>query len=225
MKKKISIGVVALVVLGLGFFLFKISPQTDQSGSLDQFNLSDIQPISEPRPVGPDDHIYGSLKAKNVMVVYEDYQCPACKTFVPILKKIPQELQDTKVVFRHFPLANIHKNAVYAALAAEAAGAQGQFWEITDYLYAAQEEWANLDDPTEKFVELAKKAGVGDLEKFRQDLTLRKYKSRVEQDLRESLALRLQGTPSIIFNSHELQLGDIESIKSQAQDYYVPVEK
>ena len=221
MKKAVTITVVILIVLGFGWFLFKISPQDNnppgQNGDLD---ISNIQQLQAPRAVDANDFILGDKIAKNTFIVYEDFQCPACAGFDSTLLQIPGQLKDTKVVYRIFPLTNLHPNALTSAYAALAAAAQGKFWEYSKMLFDKQAEWEGLGDPSGKFADYAQSAGVANLEQFKNDLATKKYKDRVQQDLREALGLNLPGTPSIFFNNQPLQFGDLSSIKAQVEKLY-----
>src|SRR5262249_1835975 len=95
-----------------------------------------------------------NFKVASPVVVeeYGDYQCPPCGQLYPELKQIEQEYGDqVQVVFHHFPLAKMHKNAVAAARAAEAARNQNRFWEMHDRLYRSQDQWKDLADPQPTF--------------------------------------------------------------------------
>ncbi len=219
MKKGITISIIILVVLGLGWFLFKISPG-EQPNLASDLDISNIQKLGEPRAVDANDFILGKETAKNTFISYEDFQCPACAGFDATLLQIPSQLKDTKVVFRLFPLTQIHKNSVASAYATLSAAAQGKFWEYSKVLFEKQGEWEGLADPSSKFAEYAQSTGVANLEQFKSDSSTKKYKSRLEQDLREALGLNLPGTPSIFFNGKLLKLGDIDSIKAQAEKLY-----
>ncbi len=222
MKRVITIAIVVLLVLGFGYYLFKISPQQQPQTSTqtENFDLSGVKEQKEPSPISSDDHILGNKDAKNTFIIYEDFQCPACANFAPIVKQVPSNLKDTKVVFRHYPLLELHRNAPVAAFAAEAAGAQGKFWEMADQLYTRQSEWNQLDNPTDKFVELAKAAGVSNIDQFKNDLATKKYKPVVQKDLVEGMSLGVRGTPTVYFNNQQLQLGDINTLKAQAEKLY-----
>ncbi len=217
MKKTITIVLIALVVVGFGYFLFKISPQPVNSN----LNDKDVKPVNQPSELTAADHILGNPNAKNTMVIFEDLECPACANFNrQVTTKVTSELRDTKVVFRHFPLVQIHQNAVPAANALEAAGAQGKFWEFANAVYEKQGEWSNLADTLPYFEGIAKQVGVKDLEKFKNDTQTQAYKAKIEANYREALALNLQGTPSVFFNGQKMELGDINSIKLQAEKLY-----
>jgi protein-disulfide isomerase len=95
-------------------------------------------------PVGERDHIQGSPTAAITLVEYRDYQCPYCLAAYPILTDLLVQLGDRmRLVYRNFPLSAIHPQAQCAAEAAEAAAAQGRFWEMHDYLFEHQ---SRLDD-------------------------------------------------------------------------------
>lgn len=217
-KKIVTIVIIVAIALGLGVYLFKVSGGSGGTG--DNFDLSNVKPTDKIREVGADDHVLGSPQAKNVMVAFEDIQCPACKNYEATLKAFPTELQDTKVVFRHFPLVNIHKNASAAAYASEAASAQGKFWEWVALAYERQETWALQSNPTDSFVSIAREVGVGDLDKFKNDVVSRTYRERVQTDVQEAVALNVGGTPSLYFNGVKLELGSLESVKKQVEKLY-----
>src|SRR5260370_9482322 len=89
-----------------------------------------------------------SFKVSSPVVLeeYGDYQCPPCGQLYPELKQIEKEYGDqVQIVFHHFPLTRMHKNAMAAARAAEAARNQNRFWEMHDRLYRNQKEWAEVD--------------------------------------------------------------------------------
>src|SRR6059036_3950665 len=90
-------------------------------------------------PVGEGDHVRGPPNAPATLVEYGDYECPYCGLAHPIVKSVQAHLgRRMRFVFRHFPLTEIHPHALRAAEAAEAAGAQGKFWEMHDLLYENQ---------------------------------------------------------------------------------------
>src|SRR5215210_2079374 len=96
-----------------------------------------------------------------VLEEYGDYQCPPCGLLFPVLKNIEHEYGDQlRVVFHHFPLTKIHKNAMMAAQAAEAARNQGKFWEMHDRLYGTQNAWSDLADARPTFIEYARQLGL-----------------------------------------------------------------
>ena len=106
-----------------------------------------------------------------------------------------------QLVFRHFPLNQIHPNAQKAAEASEAAGAQDAFWEYHDLLFERQSEWSRLDTAAARdyFVELAGELNL-DTERFAQELDEGTYAADVARSEQEATALGLPGTPTGIVN-------------------------
>ncbi len=223
-KRLITIAVVVLLAVGFGYFLFKISPQqaSQQANSTYKLNTSEAKQIPLP-PVfeASQDRFQGSPTAKNVFIEYSDFQCPACAAYSQILKQVPTVFKDTVFVYRYFPLEQIHKNAVISSLAAEAAGAQGKYWEMHDLLFAKQIEWQDLSDPIEQFAQYAVQIEVPNIEQFKSDITSKKFISKVEKNNNEALGLSLPGTPSFFFNGHQLKNDTIEGMEKQAQQYYI----
>lgn len=92
-------------------------------------------------PVGPQDHSQGPESAPVTLVEYGDYECPYCGQAYPLVKQLQQQLGDqVRFVFRNFPLSSMHPEAELGAESAEAAGAQGKFWEMHDLLYEHQKQ-------------------------------------------------------------------------------------
>jgi len=223
MKKVITIVIITLLVLGFGYFLFKISPQEQQTQKqiAEDFDLSGVKKISEPSPVTSEDRILGNSSAKNSLIVYEDYQCPSCAQTAETLKQLSEQLPDTKFVLRYFPLYQIHKSAVISAYAADSAGEQGKYWEMHDLLFAYQSNWSSLPNPLDYFTQLASQAGVGDLEQFKNSITSKKFKDRIQKDLVEALSLGVPGTPTIYFNGKVIKNDTLENMKKEAEKYLV----
>src|SRR6266705_6742813 len=87
-------------------------------------------------------HVRGEAGAPVTLEVFGDFQCPSCATVSGVISKLEQEYGPRlRVVFRHFPLS-MHSHSMDAALAAEAAGLQGRFWEMHDMLYQYQSVWS-----------------------------------------------------------------------------------
>ena len=89
-------------------------------------------------------HVYGRADAPITVLEFGDFECPYCRDAAPVLR----ELVDTsdgqvRLVWRHFPLFEVHPYALSAALAAEAAGAHGKFWEMHDELFRDQDRLAD----------------------------------------------------------------------------------
>lgn len=146
-------------------------------------------------PVGERDHIQGPATAAVALVEYGDYQCPYCLQAYWILIDLQEDLGDRmRLVFRNFPLSNLHPHAQHAAEAAETAGAQGKFWEMHDYLYAHQ---SHLDDAA--LLRYAAEIGL-DLERFTRDLTEQRFAARVNEDFQSGIRSGVNGTPTFFIN-------------------------
>jgi protein-disulfide isomerase len=100
--------------------------------------------VSGPEP-GSVEHVLGNPDAPITVLEYADFECPYCAAAAPVLKQLVEESQgQVRLVFRHFPLADNHPHALTAALAAEAAGAQGAFWPMHDLLFARQDRLSDV---------------------------------------------------------------------------------
>jgi protein-disulfide isomerase len=143
-------------------------------------------------PVGERDHVRGVAAAPITLVEYGEFECPYCRALVPIVDGLRERLgSELRFVFRHFPVAASHPRAFRAAQAAEAAGAQGMFWEMHDLLFARQQA---LED--EHLDAYAAELGL-DVERFGRELREGVYAERVREDLRTGLASGVAGTPTL----------------------------
>jgi protein-disulfide isomerase len=149
-------------------------------------------PVSDDR-----DHVQGPPAAAVTLVEYGDFECPYCGQAYPIVKELTSQMgQRMRLVFRHFPLSQMHPHAQRAAEAAEAAAAQGKFWEMHDILYERQDE---LED--EDLVAYAAEIGL-DLDRFQVELTRGMYASRVREDFMSGVRSGVNGTPTFFINGH-----------------------
>jgi protein-disulfide isomerase len=146
-------------------------------------------------PVGPRDHIQGPDTAPVTLVEYGDYQCPYCGAAYPIVKRVQQRLGNRlRFVFRNFPLTEIHPLALGAAEAAEAAGAQGKFWEMHDRLYENQRAL----DPAH-LVQSARALGL-DVALFERALAEHTFLDRIHEDFLSGARSGVNGTPTFYIN-------------------------
>lgn len=140
-----------------------------------------------------DDVILGDLEAPVTLIEFGDYQCPFCfRLFKETEEKLREEFIKTgklKMVYRDFPLDQIHPFARPAAEAAECARDEGQYWTYHDALFLKQRELATLD-----FTALAGELGM-DAKKFGDCVSTRKYKDEVEKDYQDGIAAGVTGTP------------------------------
>ena len=146
-------------------------------------------------PLTKRDHVAGSLDAPVVLVEYGDFECPHCGRAYPIVKTAQRHLgNDLALVYRHFPLAEIHPHAKLAAEAAESAGAQGKFWEMHAQLFEHQDE---LD--REDLLAYARTLDL-DIERFSHELVNGVHTKRVRDDFRGGVRSGVNGTPTFFIN-------------------------
>ena len=139
-----------------------------------------------------------------VLEEYGDYQCPPCGQLYPDLKQIEKEYgNQVQIVFHHFPLMKIHKNALVAAHAAEAARNQKKFWEMHDLLYRNQKEWSDLADPRPTFISYAKQLGLN-IDAFNRDLESNQIDQKITADIQRGTAQGVTGTPTVFLDTHLL---------------------
>ena len=155
-----------------------------------------VQPVVDLAvPVTDADHAQGARDAPVTLVEYGDYECPWCGRAYPIIKRLQSELGDRlRVVFRNFPLNSVHPHASVAAQAAEAAAAQGKFWEMHDVIYQHQDDLTPPD-----LVHYALRIGL-EVYRFQADLAAERYAKRVQTDYDGGVQSGVKGTPTIFIN-------------------------
>lgn len=144
-------------------------------------------------PVGPRDHVRGPRDALVTIVEYADAQCPYCGRLEPLLRELVERRGDVRLVYRHYPLVDVHPAAYSAALAMEAAGGSGLFWELHDRLFADQDGLGRaglarhaeaLGLPGESVLRPASEA----------------WDQRVRDDFDSGVASGVEGTPALFLN-------------------------
>lgn len=146
-------------------------------------------------PVEGRDHIRGPVNAPFSLVEYGDFQCPYCGDAHVVVKEIEERLgEQLCFAFRNFPLTEIHPYAEHAAEAAEAAGAQGNYWEMHDVLFENQDA---LED--ENLKEYAEALSL-DAEKLIRDVRNGAHAARLQEDFRDGEKQGVNGTPTFFVN-------------------------
>jgi protein-disulfide isomerase len=149
------------------------------------------------QPVTDSDHVQGPPNAEVTLLEYGDYQCPYCGEAHPIVKNVQAKFgSKLRYVFRNFPLTNVHPFAETGAEIAEAAGAQGKFWEMHDFLYEHQ---SKLSDPT-FFLQYARERLGLDSERIARELSSHTYLSRIRSDFSSGVRSGVNGTPTFFIN-------------------------
>ena len=163
-------------------------------------------PLDEKR-----DHIQGPSTAPIELVEYGDFECPHCGRAFTIIQQLRDELGDRlRFAFRHFPLAKMHPHARSAAESAEAAGAQGKFWEMHDILFRHGQalEMGNV-------TRYAEEVGVPDIARFKAEVSAEIYAARIQEDLASGVRSGVNGTPTFFLNGKRHNGGyDYDSMRS-----------
>ena len=146
-------------------------------------------------PVDPErDHIRGTVDAPVTVLEYGDFECPYCGQAEPVLRELLRDFGDVAYVWRHLPLNDVHPNAQQAAEAAEAAAAQGAFWEMHDLLLDRQDA-LGFDD----LVGYAAQLGL-DVERFEDHLRTRDGAGHIAEDVDSADLSGVSGTPTFFVN-------------------------
>ncbi|HMK45341.1 MAG TPA: DsbA family protein [Methanocella sp.] len=147
------------------------------------------------RPVGSQDHLQGSANSPAMLVEYGDYQCPFCGKAYPVVREVQRRLSDRLCfVFRNFPVTQVHPYAMQAAEAAEAAAAQGKFWEMHDLLYEHQQDLG-----VESLKHYAADLGLN-VDRFSRELEGHFHAAKVRDEFMEGVRSGVNGTPAFYIN-------------------------
>jgi len=160
--------------------------------------------------VGARDHVRGPADAPVTLVEYADFECPFCGRWFPELQRVLKDLGPrVRFVFRHFPISEQHPHAESAAEVAEAAGAQGKFWEMHDLLFRRQ---AALDGG--HLLAYVRELGL-DAVRAERELEREVHRARVRDDIESGLRSGVSGTPMFFINGrrHE-EPGDARTLRA-----------
>jgi protein-disulfide isomerase len=149
------------------------------------------------------EHVLGDPAAPVEVVEYGDYECPYCAALAPVLRELVDGSDgQVRLVFRNYPLADIHPHALTAALAAEATTPHGMFWEMHELLFAHQDRLGDAD-----LRSYAESLGVdGDLVVGDR---AQPFGDKVEQDFMAGVELGVPGTPTLVIGG-ELYQGRVD---------------
>jgi protein-disulfide isomerase len=152
-----------------------------------------------PPQVTADDHVRGSAGAPVTVVEYGDYECPYCRGAArDVHLLLDLHPQTVRFVFRNFPIPQLHPHAEQAAEAAEAAAAQGKFWEMYELLLQPS---SRLD--VDSLVGYAEQVGL-DIARFSSDLASHAYAARIERDVQEGVRNGVNATPKFYVNGERI---------------------
>lgn len=198
MSKRFLIIMGVLIALFVGFLVFgksndSVDAPTDKSAG--------------------SNHVVGKSSTGVTVVEFADFQCPTCASFYPIVKDLEKKY-DGKVSFqfRHFPLVQIHNNAMVAHRAAEAAGKQGKFFEMHNILFERQDTWSSSTNPTTIMNDYATELALN-IDRFKEDFASASVNDVITADTSIGQDLGVTGTPTFIIDGKKLDElpRDIES--------------
>ncbi len=150
----------------------------------------------------------GPADARVVVVEYADFQCPSCRQLYQTLRAIEPNYPQVRVVFKDFPLTQVHPWAMTAAIAGRCAYMEkpDAFWKLHDLIFDNQ-EFISPENVWQKMLDLAGRAGL-DSEIFRTCLASQQATQAVLANLKEGQALKLTNTPTVFVNGRRLVGGD-----------------
>lgn len=150
-------------------------------------------------------HSFGAGNKKVTLIEYGDFQCPACGAYYPIIEQVRQKYgDDLKFQFRHFPLVQIHQNAMVGHRAAEAAGKQGKFFEMYNVLYAQQQSWTVAPNPNLVVENYASQLGLN-IDQFKKDYSSSSVNDAINADIKAGQAIGANSTPTLVLNGKKLE--------------------
>jgi protein-disulfide isomerase len=187
--------VVALATFGGGTMLYRARrPQVK--------NIPESQSVRARSDTSA--HVRGNPAAAVTLEEFGDFQCPPCGQFAGFAEELLREYDSRlRVVFRNFPLP-AHEHAREAAVAAEAAGFQGKFWEMHDTLYREQAAWSKAPNARELFESYAGTLGLN-MDQFKKDMDSDKARERVDSDHALGDFLGVKVTPTLFINNRPVE--------------------
>nr|WP_307787175.1 Na+/H+ antiporter NhaA [Mycolicibacterium mengxianglii] len=186
-EARVGVLMASVVAFGLGWLMFRV---TDRISPPKPVGAKLIRPIDPAR-----DHIRGNPNAPLTLVEYGDYECPFCSRATGAIDEVRDHFgDDLRYVWRHLPLEKVHPRAMDAALAAEAAGLQGKYFDMGMLMFQFQDylEWEHL-------YRYAETAGC-DIRRFDEDLQSSRVRHRVDDDLQDAELMDLQSVPTFFVN-------------------------
>ncbi len=161
-------------------------------------------PTYSPVEISDSDHIRGTTENSVTIVVYADFQCPACATEHQTMTQLWPSIRDRALlIFRHYPITAQHPNSWTASLYAEAAARQNRFWEMHDYLFATQPIWASMNNVEGEFDSYALELNL-DIDQLHEDIESEEVISKIRNDQRGGNSAGVRSTPAVFINGRLL---------------------
>lgn len=195
--------VAGILFLGLvGYFLYSMK-YGNATALLNKYannqDKTTTQPLSTNDLIRDYSPVLGSADALITILAFEDFECPFCRESYPIMKKVRERYGSAlRIVFKHTPIVNNHKEALLAHIGATCAQDQGKFWEYYDLLYTTQK----LDK--DSLLGYAEILSINN-SKFQQCLDSSIHLGDIETDLKDAVQIGLQGTPTYIINGTKIE--------------------
>jgi protein-disulfide isomerase len=215
MKKEMKIVIAILIAVVVTAFsatkLYQLNtasehgahlPKVERSTSSTADKEANDEPLKE-KLVRYDSPAIGPTLAKVTIVEFLDPECESCKAFHPVVKRILKQYEGrVRFVVRYM---GFHRSSAMAVAATEAAGLQGQYWQMQELLFDQADEWGHRAVPDEAFfIKYAEKLALN-VEAFKKDLNDPKWAQKLNRDMDDGTALGVVGTPTIFINGSKLQ--------------------
>jgi protein-disulfide isomerase len=182
------------------------------------YTLMNQAPTYSPIEVADNDHVRGDRDAPVTIVVYADFQCPACATEHDTMMRLwPEISDDAHLIFRHFPITTTHPNSWTASLYAEAAGRQGRFWEMHDALFQTQQIWSPLRSVEAEFDSYALELNI-DIDRLHADMQDESLIEKIRADQRGGNTAGVRGTPAVFIEGRQLSQPTTARIRQAVAD-------
>lgn len=224
-KMLAGVGAFLLVMLGLLYV-----PQL-----VGEYQMHAMQPVP-PNPsqvdqrirsiVDSSKHMLGNAHAKYRLIEFADYGCPHCALAARKLPELLRSHPDVVLVYRNFPLGYPRPhfpNSVAASQAAEAAGMEGKFWPMHDYLFSHQKEVSDAAFTQDEFLQFARAVGITDVLLFQQDMGNPAVQQTIEADVQAGNEAHIIETPTFFFLSPDratelVGLEQVQALLTNPQD-------
>tara|TARA_B100002051_G_C16742907_1_gene645474 strand:+ start:3891 stop:4577 length:687 start_codon:yes stop_codon:yes gene_type:complete len=191
----VIIGIVTIVLFGGAFLISSNSAKQANEGVVVQ------------------DQVKGNKEASVELVKYSDLQCPSCAQAAMVVDDILERHGDSiKFEYRHFPF--LSNASAQAALAAEAAGQQGKFYEMHDMIFQNQAEWSGGAAANTFFAKYAEEIGL-DMDQYRRHLGSSVLRDRIQSQFNGGREIGVTGTPTFFLNGERLVYETYEQFEAQ----------
>src|SRR5580765_3106641 len=210
----IIVGVLVLAALGGLWFYSSSKPSTNSNRASNTATAANAAktsqiPANAPRGAEPPNQA-GSPTAAVKLEEFADFQCPQCAAKHSVMNEI-KSMYGTRIsfIFRNYPLQiPAHDKSYDAAVAAEAAGMQGKFWDMQNLLFSNQQAWTAAPTFKQIWKDYAQKIGLN-IEKWENDMAGIAAKTRVNADLERGKALGVNSTPTLYINNVNVDFNDM----------------